>query len=104
MATAATLSPTDTEKLSKFKSAVASLPQISENEKSGCINLVARYLSGEAQYVEWSKIQTPTDEVVVPYDSLAPTPEDPVETSHSSDYTYYFAGVWCKCHFLISMA
>lgn len=85
MATAATLSPTDTEKLSKFKSAVASLPQISENEKSGCINLVARYLSGEAQYIEWSKIQTPTDEVVVPYDSLAPTPEDPVETKKLLD-------------------
>ena len=31
--------------------------------------------SGEAQHVEWSKIQTPTDEVVVPYDTLAPTPE-----------------------------
>lgn len=29
--------------------------------------------SGEAQYVEWSKIQTPTDEVVVPYETLAPT-------------------------------
>jgi UTP--glucose-1-phosphate uridylyltransferase len=85
MATAATLNPTDTEKLSKFKSAVASLPQISENEKSGCINLVARYLSGEAQYIEWSKIQTPTDEVVVPYDSLAPTPEDPVETKKLLD-------------------
>jgi hypothetical protein len=26
-----------------------------------------------------------------------------VETSHSSGYTYYFAGVRCKCHFLISM-
>lgn len=85
MATAATLSPTDTEKLSKFKSAVASLPQISENEKSGCINLVARYLSGEVQYIEWSKIQTPTDEVVVPYNSLAPTPEDPVETKKLLD-------------------
>jgi UTP--glucose-1-phosphate uridylyltransferase len=85
MATAATLSPTDTEKLSKFKSAVASLPQISENEKSGCISLVARYLSGEAQYIEWSKIQTPTDEVVVPYDRLAPTPEDPVETKKLLD-------------------
>jgi len=79
------LSPTDTEKLSKFKSAVASLPQISENEKSGCISLVARYLSGEAQYIEWSKIQTPTDEVVVPYDRLAPTPEDPVETKKLLD-------------------
>ena len=31
--------------------------------------------SGEAQHIEWSKIQTPTDKVVVPYDSLAPAPE-----------------------------
>lgn len=31
--------------------------------------------SGEAEHVEWSKIQTPTDEVVVPYDILAPVPE-----------------------------
>jgi len=31
--------------------------------------------SGEAQHVEWSKIQTPTDEVVVPYDTLESTPE-----------------------------
>ncbi|XP_028768767.1 UTP--glucose-1-phosphate uridylyltransferase [Neltuma alba] len=74
MATAA-LSPADTEKLSKLKSAVAGLSQISENEKNGFINLVARYLSGEAQHVEWSKIQTPTDEVVVPYDSLTPPPD-----------------------------
>lgn len=136
MATA-TLSPADTDNLSNLKSAVAHLSQIrsssissafsstitwlssisffesvfcSENEKSGFINLVARYLryespnqkaqqskliicthfscsgdlcyfyqcidrSGEAQHVEWSKIQTPNDEVVVPYDSLVPTPE-----------------------------
>jgi UTP--glucose-1-phosphate uridylyltransferase len=31
--------------------------------------------SGEAEQIEWSKIQTPTDEVVVPYDTLAPAPE-----------------------------
>ena len=31
--------------------------------------------SGEAQQIEWSKIQTPTDEVVLPYDSLEPYPE-----------------------------
>lgn len=31
--------------------------------------------SGEAQHVEWSKIQTPTDDVVVPYDKLAPLSE-----------------------------
>ncbi|KAJ4706824.1 UTP--glucose-1-phosphate uridylyltransferase [Melia azedarach] len=76
---------TDTEKLSALKSAVAGLNQISENEKNGFINLVARYLSGEAQHVEWSKIQTPTDEVVVPYDTLAPSPEDPEETKKLLD-------------------
>lgn len=78
-AAAATLSPPDAEKISKLKSSVAGLNQISEEEKSGFINLVSRYLSGEAQYVEWSKIQTPTDEVVVPYETLAPTSDDPEE-------------------------
>lgn len=29
------------------------------------------FCSGEAEQIEWSKIQTPTDEVVVPYDILA---------------------------------
>ncbi|KAF5737709.1 hypothetical protein HS088_TW13G00598 [Tripterygium wilfordii] len=76
---------TDAEKLTQLKSAVAGLNQISENEKNGFINLVARYLSGEAQHVEWSKIQTPTDKVVVPYDSLAPTPDDPAETKKLLD-------------------
>ncbi|KAH9738589.1 UTP--glucose-1-phosphate uridylyltransferase 1 [Citrus sinensis] len=76
---------TDAEKLTQLKSAVAGLNQISENEKNGFINLVARYLSGEAQHVEWSKIQTPTDEIVVPYDSLAPVPEDPAETKKLLD-------------------
>uniref|UniRef100_A0A5B6ZTX1 UTP--glucose-1-phosphate uridylyltransferase n=1 Tax=Davidia involucrata TaxID=16924 RepID=A0A5B6ZTX1_DAVIN len=84
MATA-TLNPSDTEKLSKLRSAVAGLNQISENEKSGFINLISRSLSGEAQHVEWSKIQTPTDKVVVPYDSLAPTPEDSTETKKLLD-------------------
>ncbi|GAB4836117.1 UTP--glucose-1-phosphate uridylyltransferase [Ancistrocladus abbreviatus] len=79
MASAATLSSADAEKLSKLQSAVAALNQISENEKYGFINLVSRYLSGEAQHIEWSKIQTPTDEVVVPYDSVAPPPEDPAK-------------------------
>lgn len=80
MATAVTLNPAEAEKLEKLKAATAALNQISENEKSGFINLVARYLSGEAQHVDWSKIQTPTDEVVVPYDTLAPVAEDPAET------------------------
>ncbi|EPS67363.1 hypothetical protein M569_07412, partial [Genlisea aurea] len=77
---AATLTSADAEKLSQLQSDVANLSQISENEKSGFINLVTRYLSGEAQYVEWSKIQTPTDEVVVPYDALFPVSEDAAET------------------------
>ncbi|KAG6777289.1 hypothetical protein POTOM_017108 [Populus tomentosa] len=61
---------TDTEKISQLKSAVANLNQISESEKTGFVNL----------QVEWSKIQTPTDEVVIPYDTLESTPEDPEET------------------------
>ncbi|KAH7669362.1 UTP--glucose-1-phosphate uridylyltransferase protein [Dioscorea alata] len=77
MAATIAANPLETEaKLSKLRSAVAGLNQISENEKSGFINLVSRYLSGEAEQIEWSKIQTPTDEVVVPYDTLAPPPED----------------------------
>ncbi|XP_047954727.1 UTP--glucose-1-phosphate uridylyltransferase isoform X2 [Salvia hispanica] len=84
MATA-TLNSADAEKINNLKSDVASLTQISENEKSGFINLVARYLSGEAQHVEWSKIQTPTDEVVVPYDTLSPVPEDAAETKKLLD-------------------
>ncbi|KAJ6813017.1 UTP--glucose-1-phosphate uridylyltransferase [Iris pallida] len=76
---------TDSEKLSKLQSAVAGLSQISENEKSGFINLVSRYLSGEEEQIEWSKIQTPTDEVVVPYETLAPTPEDLTETKKLLD-------------------
>ncbi|KAL6959686.1 UTP--glucose-1-phosphate uridylyltransferase [Sarracenia purpurea var. burkii] len=82
---ASTLSSADSEKLSKLKSAVAGLAEISDNEKSGFINLVSRHLSGEEQHIEWSKIKTPTDEVVVPYDSLAPTPEDPAETKKLLD-------------------
>ncbi|GMN42319.1 hypothetical protein TIFTF001_011535 [Ficus carica] len=84
-AAAATLSPADAEKISSLKSAVAGLNQISEDEKNGFINLVSRYLSGEAQHVEWSKIQTPTDEVVVPYDTLAPTSDNPEEVKELLD-------------------
>uniref|UniRef100_A0A2P2M0J3 UTP--glucose-1-phosphate uridylyltransferase n=3 Tax=Rhizophora mucronata TaxID=61149 RepID=A0A2P2M0J3_RHIMU len=62
------------DKLPQLQAAVAGLNLISDNEKNGFISLVARYLSGEAQQIEWSKIETPTDEVVVPYDSLATTP------------------------------
>ncbi|KAK7820780.1 utp--glucose-1-phosphate uridylyltransferase [Quercus suber] len=39
----------------------------------------------DAQHVDWSKIQTPTDEVVVPYDTLKPAPHDPAETKKLLD-------------------
>ncbi|XP_031495700.1 UTP--glucose-1-phosphate uridylyltransferase [Nymphaea colorata] len=73
------------EKLANLKTAVAGLGQISESEKSGFLSLVSRYLSGEAQQIEWEKIQTPTDEVVVPYDSLAPLADGPSETKKLLD-------------------
>eukprot|EP00262_Sarcandra_glabra_P010407 TRINITY_DN25687_c0_g1_i1.p1 TRINITY_DN25687_c0_g1~~TRINITY_DN25687_c0_g1_i1.p1 ORF type:complete len:476 (+),score=77.21 TRINITY_DN25687_c0_g1_i1:127-1554(+) len=82
---AVAVSPADTEKLSKLSSAVSGLNQISESEKSGFISLVSRYISGEAQQIEWSKIKTPTDEVVVPYESLAPNPDDLSETKRLLD-------------------
>ncbi|RLN06918.1 hypothetical protein C2845_PM11G12510 [Panicum miliaceum] len=83
------------EKLAKLKEAVGGLAQISEIEKSGFLSLVARYLSfgidltasaldragklnysGDEELIEWAKIHTPTDEVVVPYDTLESPPED----------------------------
>ena len=39
------------------------------------------FCSGEAEQIEWSKIQTPTDEVVVPYDTLASPPEGMIARS-----------------------
>ena len=33
------------------------------------------HCSGEAQHIEWRKIENPTYEVVVPYETLAPTPD-----------------------------
>ncbi|XXG87339.1 hypothetical protein AAC387_Pa11g2052 [Persea americana] len=83
MATVAVSS--ETEKLSNLQSAVAGLNQISENEKSGFINLVSRYLSGEVEQIEWSKIKTPTDEVVVPYERMEPVSEDPAVTKKLLD-------------------
>ncbi|KAK7300532.1 hypothetical protein RJT34_11378 [Clitoria ternatea] len=76
---------TATDKLSSLTPAVAALNEITENEKKGFIDLVSRYLSGEAQHVNWRKIQTPTDEVVVPYDTLAPTPDGASEAKSLLD-------------------
>nr|CAB3445322.1 unnamed protein product [Digitaria exilis] len=63
------------EKPAKLREAVAGLTQISDNEKSGFLSLVSRYLSGDEELIEWAKIHTPTDEVVVPYDTLESPPE-----------------------------
>ncbi|CAN8269832.1 unnamed protein product [Cochlearia groenlandica] len=71
-----------TENLPPLKSAVDGLADMSEKEKSGFINLVSRYLSGEAQHIEWSKIQTPTDDIVVPYDNMSPVSQDVSETKN----------------------
>ncbi|TQE03750.1 hypothetical protein C1H46_010724 [Malus baccata] len=49
--------------IDKLKSHVATLSQI----------------SGEAEHVDWSKIETPTDEVVVPHAGLEPAPKDTAE-------------------------
>ncbi|CAN7005654.1 unnamed protein product [Brassica rapa subsp. trilocularis] len=73
------------EKLPQLKSATDGLKEMSDNERSGFINLVSRYLSGEAQHIEWSKIQTPTDEIVVPYDKMANVSEDASETKYLLD-------------------
>ncbi|KAJ4908236.1 UTP--glucose-1-phosphate uridylyltransferase 1 [Raphanus sativus] len=73
------------EKLPQLKSATDGLNEMSDNERSGFINLVSRYLSGEAQHIEWSKIQTPTDEIVVPYDKMANVSEDASETKYLLD-------------------
>lgn len=45
---------------------------------------------GEAEHVEWSKIQTPTDEVVVPYDGLAPTPDGNLNLKFSFIFIFLF--------------
>lgn len=51
--------------------------------------------SGEAQHIDWSKIQTPTDEVVVPYDKLAPLSE--------GIYTLLFeVHIFLICHIIIN--
>ncbi|KAK0579547.1 hypothetical protein LWI29_027762 [Acer saccharum] len=42
-------------------------------------------ISCTGQHVEWNKIHTPTDKVVVPYDSLVPAPTDPFETKKLLD-------------------
>lgn len=76
---------TETDRISKLQAEVTKLNQISDNEKEGFVRLVSRYLSGEEEKIEWEKIKTPTDEIVVPYDTLAALGEDPSETKELLD-------------------
>lgn len=87
MAAAATVaSPAvETDQIFKLQAEVAKLNQISVNEKEGFVRLVSRYLSGEEEKIEWEKIKTPTDEIVVPYDTLADVGEDSSETKELLD-------------------
>ncbi|XP_021713620.1 UTP--glucose-1-phosphate uridylyltransferase-like [Chenopodium quinoa] len=71
MASTATLNSIEAQKFENLRSAVSGFNHISANEKSDFINLVGRYLSGEAEQVDWSKIKTRTDDIVVPYDALS---------------------------------
>jgi UTP--glucose-1-phosphate uridylyltransferase len=79
------LSNADTERIANLSVAVQGLTQISDSEKVNFLKLVTRYLSGEEEQIQWSKIKTPTDEVVVPYDKLTPLPADPEETKKLLD-------------------
>lgn len=77
---AAVAAPPSVDTLARIRLELATLDQISDNEKSGFVKLVGRYLSGNAEQIVWEKIRPPTDEVVVPYDDLAPVSDDPSET------------------------
>ena len=41
------------------------------------------FCSGEVEQIEWSKIKTPTDEVVVPYERM-----EPVSEGDKSDFVF----------------
>ncbi|KAG4923473.1 hypothetical protein JHK87_049013 [Glycine soja] len=49
------------------------------------LNLGVWFSIAEWMHVEWSKIQTPTDQVVVPYDTLAPIPDGSSEVKNLLD-------------------
>lgn len=79
-ATAVSTADPALDTLSSIYLQLANLNQISDNEKSGFLKLVSRYLSGSAEQIKWDKIQAPTNEVVVPYNDLAPLSDDPADT------------------------
>ncbi|CAK9873615.1 unnamed protein product [Sphagnum jensenii] len=71
--------PTSTEidQLTRIRLELATLDQISDNEKAGFLRLVGRYIGGKSEGIQWEKIKPPTDEVVVPYDKLTAFSDDP---------------------------
>ncbi|PIA60555.1 hypothetical protein AQUCO_00300207v1 [Aquilegia coerulea] len=71
--------PNNAEKIAKLNSTLLTITDMSEMEKSAFVNLVTRYMSEGAQDLDWSKIKSPNDEIIVLYDSLTPTTEDPAE-------------------------
>jgi UTP--glucose-1-phosphate uridylyltransferase len=81
MATAAVESPasTDIDQLTRIRLELATLDQISDNEKQGFLKLIGRYLGGKSEAIQWEKIKPPTDEVVVPYDKMSEFSDDPIK-------------------------
>ncbi|KAL3698311.1 hypothetical protein R1sor_012387 [Riccia sorocarpa] len=71
--------------IEKIKLELSLLDQISAEEKAGFVKLVERYLSKEGGEIVWDKIKAPTDEVVVPYDKLAPLSGEAAETKSLLD-------------------
>ncbi|KAL2644899.1 hypothetical protein R1flu_012486 [Riccia fluitans] len=71
--------------IEKIKLELALLDQISAEEKAGFVDLVGRYLSKDGGEIVWDKIKPPTDEVVVPYDKLAPLSGDDADTKSLLD-------------------
>jgi UTP--glucose-1-phosphate uridylyltransferase len=67
----ATAEVTEIDQLSRIRLELATLDQISDNEKSGFLKLVGRHIGGKSEGIQWEKIKPPTDEVVVPYDKLS---------------------------------
>ncbi|RLN36094.1 UTP--glucose-1-phosphate uridylyltransferase [Panicum miliaceum] len=71
--------------MKRLRAAVADLSQMSAIEKGQFASLAERYLSGDSELINWSKVRTPTHEEVVPYDMLALPPEGIEEAKRHLD-------------------
>lgn len=54
------------------------------SDRKRLISSCRRTWSGDEEHIEWAKIHTPTDEVVVPYDTLESPPEGAPALQHAS--------------------